>query len=339
MKPRFRTAAVLLAVVVLLPPRPVGAVIEIQFPVSALYKSVDEVVVGVVTGVTPANGVVAIKPAEALKGKVPSGPVRVQILKPAHLLRRVAPGTPAAVFVGKDKNKPMAVVHLADTWLLASAIPGTKPRAWRVQQLYDGAKMFPGRTPALLRIMREVKAGRTTFLDKTDPVVFRGGIRLRGRLPVTKPTSLAAADFDADGNCDLLVGTAGGLRLFCAAAAGYRDATAAWGLSGAAGPYRTRGDVNADGRPDLLLGDALWLNDGAKFTRSPVRLDIPAEPAPLAAGLDDATGDGKPEVLVLRADGTVAVLANPGAPGKPWQPRPKQTLWQEPNAPRPMAAF
>jgi hypothetical protein len=256
--------------VLLLCAAPAGAVIEVKETVSKTYDTSKPVVVGTVTKVTPENGAVEVKTAETVKGDPFPDQFRVQIRDQPDVIKRVAAGQPL-VFFGSTRRGGGAVVNVGDTWLLTAAVPNAQPPLWRaVQVMEDKRRGFPGRTEALVRIVGEVKAGKSTLLNAVDNKRLRGGVRELGNLGVTKPTFLAAADLNGDKKPDLIAGTAGGVKLFLADGDGYGDATAAWGLTGAPGAASAGavavGDVNRDGKPDLLIGKTLWVNDGQKFT-------------------------------------------------------------------------
>jgi len=308
---------------------PARAVIRVDITVSKIYDSSKTVVVGTVAAVNPDHRVLDVKVTETAKGESPGERVRVQIVSPEGLLKKVAAGQPAVLFVAEEKGASMALVHLADTWLMAQAVPDAQPPVWRVVQVYDGKQTFPGRTAAIVRLAAELKAGKPTLLDKVEANFFHGGIRELAKLGLAKPILLAAADVNGDRRADLVVVAGGGTHLMLAAGAGYQDATPKWGLGGASGRAAAFGDVNGDGRPDLLIGQEIYINDGQKFAPAGAQLQLPDGVKPLAAALADATGDGKPDALVLLADGRLLVFENPGATDKPWSQQTPRALWQE----------
>jgi len=334
---RRPAAAPLLAAILLAWAAPVGAVIKVDFPVSKIYAASKAVVTGTIASLVPANRVAEVKTDETLKGTPPGERFRVQVVAPAALFAQVAEGQPVVVFVGEAEGKLVAVVHLADTWLLAQGVPGASPPAWRVVQPYDAARSFPGRTAALVRLVGELKAGKATLQDEMEPEAFRG-VREVAKLPVSQPTFLTPVDLNGDGKLDLAIGTASGVRLFLAGANGYIDVTSQSGVEGAAASHCAVGDANGDGKPDLLLGNTLWLRVAqppsavGKFTRVNPQFDLPPEAEWLAVTLADATGDGRPDAVVLLKSGKLVVLANPGSADKPWAPSSK-ALWQDAEVP------
>lgn len=311
------TLAVAVGLATLAAALPAPAVIKVEIPVSKIYDDSNTVILGTVALVNPQNCVVDVKVDQSIKGQAVGDSLRVQVAAPAGFIKQVAVGLPVVIFLGEREGKPLAVIHLADSWLLADGLPGTTPPAWRVVQPFDGARSFPGRTAALVRIVAELKAGKPTLLDVTNPEALRGPVRELANLAL-RPTFLVAADINADANLDLLVGSADGVRLFLATSKGYADATAQWGLANAAATHCAVADINADGRPDLLLGPALWLNEGSRFSRLKTALDLPPESDWLAAALADVTGDRRPDVVILLKTASLVTRQNPGAPDKPW---------------------
>ncbi len=314
---------------------PAAAVIKVDFPVSKIYQASRTVLVGAVTTVNPANRVIDVKLEEAVKGAPAAKRLRVQIVNPAAVIKDVAAGAPVVVFVAKAKTaaKAVAIVHVADGWLLAKPIPTARTPAWRVVEVYGGKQSFPGRTAALTRIVRQMKAGKSSLLDKIEHNVFGGGARRLARLNIPKPRSIKAADVNGDRKVDLLIDTAGGSRLFLATGDGYEDATKKWCPWGAAGGYSAFGDVDGDGKVDYLQNGALWINTGKAFTTARVALDTPDKVRPLAAALMDATGDGRPDAILLAANGELRVFENPGPGARDWPPQPPRSLWKDPEGP------
>jgi hypothetical protein len=238
-----------------------------------------------------------------------------------------------AVFVSQAKGSGTAGIHIADTWLLATGIPNSEMLAWRVVQVHEGLRQsFPGRTAALLRVLNDIKAGKHTILDKWERKLFPGGVRKRAKLNLQKPLWMLAAPISSNKQPDLLIGAASGTRLFVARGDDYTDATDQWGNWGAAGKYRATGDIDGDGKTDLLLDDILWINQGTKFVPAKTRLELPAG-KPLAAALIDVTGHQRPDAVLLSASGELRVFENPGGTDKPWPLRLSKTLWKEGPAP------
>lgn len=308
---------------------PARAVIKVDLPVSKIYGASKAVVVGTITALNPGNCVADVKVDEVLKGQAVGDKLRIQVSTPPGLFGAVAVGQPVVLFGGEDAGKSIGVVHLADTWLLAEGIGGPPAAAWRVVQTKpDATASFPGSTRGLVALVRDVKAGKVPAKEEyPDP--FLGGVAEVAKLPVQKPAWLVTADVNGDKKLDLVVGGASPPRvhLFLAAGKGYTEATEAWGLAGVSAAYCVAGDVNGDGRPDLLLGRTLHLNGGERFAPAKAALDAPPEAEWVAAALADATGDKRPDALVLLRSGKLLVFDNPCGTGVPAV---ASQLWQEP---------
>lgn len=339
MKPKCTLATLACAAALLAVALPVNALIKLEMTVAKVYETSKAVLVGKVAAVSADTRVVDVTVAETLKGKAPGEKLRVQIAAPADLLKDIAPAQPLVFFLAETEGAGLAIVHVADTWLLAHGVPNSGFQVWRTVQVYEAARQsFPGRTAALVRIVTDLKSAKSPLINKWDRKPFAGGVRKLARLDIQKPNWILAADLNGDKKPDLLVGTAAGTRLFLAAADGFADATGQWGLAGSAGGYHALGDVDGDGKTDLLLDNTLWLNQGGKFIAAKARLELPANARPLAAALADLTGDQKPDALLLSANGELRVFENPAAPDKPWPPRETKTLWKDAEAPA-YAAF
>lgn len=313
----------------------VQALIKVDWTVEKLYKTSKTVAIGKVTEVTTANHVINVDLAPALKGKLPGPKIRVQIVAPAELLKDISAEQPMVFFFADAQGAANAgaVIHVADTWLLANGVPNSNQLVWRVVQAYDTVRQsFPGRTSALVKLVSDLNAGTSTFVDKFERKPFSGGMRKRAQLSFQNATWMIAEDVNGDGKPDLLVGSAAGTRLFISKGDAYEDETEAWGLPTAAVKYHAMGDVNGDGKIDLLLDNALWINQGQKFVAVKPNFELP-KGAPLSAALIDVNGDQKLDAAFLSADGELRIFENPGAAEKPWTARAAKQLWNGGDVP------
>jgi hypothetical protein len=303
------------------------ALIKIDCSVSRMTAEARTVRSATIVSVDTTTGMVEASPRDTFKGGDAPARLRLQIVAPADVIQRVAVDQPVVIFARETEGTGVAVVHLADTWLLAQGVPDVTPPTLRVVQEYGAAHAFPGRTAALVRLLAAQKAGLSPLADKLDPACLAGTVREIANLGV-KPTFLETADLNGDKRVDLLVGTTDGVRLFLATApGGYADATVSWGLLGVRAEHAAVGDVNGDGQPDLLLGTNLWLRQDARFMRAEPALDLPPEAEWLAAAVADVTGDKRADIVILQKSGEWVVLQNPGAAGKPWT-RTARKLWE-----------
>ncbi|MBL7220106.1 MAG: hypothetical protein ISS69_08325 [Phycisphaerae bacterium] len=291
------------------------AVIKVEMPVSRIYGTSKAVYVGVVSTVDASLRLVDVKLTGMLKGESPGANIRIQIVSPADLIAKVKSDAPVVVFVGKARGGSMAVLHLADTWLLAKRAGDAKPQIWRVVQKHNAKQTFPGRSGSLVRLVRQIAGGKAPILDSTDVAFFRSPLRKLAKLNVTNARWILAADFDHDKKTrkiDLVVGTDKDVRLLLAGESGYTDVTDKWALKSGPVGYRAIVDVNRDRRPDLILGNTIWTNSHGKFQAVKLPLGAPAaKDVPLAVGVTQISGYSsrrRPNVLYVTAAGWLQVI-------------------------------
>lgn len=158
MSSRHPLRHLLAAGLLLLPLQPASALINLNMPMSKIYESVKSVAVASVTAVNAENRVIDLKTTELLKGAPVGETFRVQIAAPAELIQKIAAGQPLVIFTGEDLGKPVALIHVADTWLLAEALPNAKAPAWRVIQAHEAKKSFAGTTAELVKVVTALKS-------------------------------------------------------------------------------------------------------------------------------------------------------------------------------------
>ena len=302
-----------------------AAVIKVDLPVSKIYSTAKEVAAGTVSGVQASRKALEVTIGEVFKGEAGQPTIRFVVEGPADLVPRLVAGNPAVLFA--DDPGGQAVVHAADGWLLARKVPDASPPTWRIVGRHDIATSFPGSTAALIQVLQGLKKnGRTPLRDGVSHEAYLGVTKRLADLKV-RPTFLVSADLNADGEPDLVLGTPDGVKLFLRTAQGYTDMTGPWGLAGTA-THAAAADADGDGCPDLLLGRTLWLNEGARLRQVPGQLPFPPESEWLAVTLADATGDKRPDAIVLLKNGRLLTAADPAAPGKPGSLA-SRVLWQD----------
>jgi len=303
-------SALLCVVIILSTIFPAGALIKVEWTVKKLFAESKAVVSGKVVDIDKESSVVNVSLTKALKGKSPGPKIRVQIVAPPEVLATLAADQPLVLFVSETEGGGKSVIHVADTWLLANGVPNSNLLVWRVVQAWDAVKQsFPGRTAALAALVAELNAGTDTLINAWPHKPFVGGVKTKGKVPVQKATWMLADDLNGDKKPDLIVGSAAGTKVLLANGEAYDDATAAWGALGNAGGYHASGDANGDGKTDLLLDGALWLNQGTTFKAAAVTFDLP-KGTPLASALIDVNGDQKLDAVFLSATGEMRIYEN-----------------------------
>jgi len=316
---------------------PVCAMIESKWDMRKLYVESKVVMVGKTTEIVVEKKVISLEFAKALKGISPGPKVRIVVPdSQANLLKDVKLDQPVVFFLSNMEVTPTyegeAILHIADRWYRAVGVPTSKFLIWRISSNWEEViQSFPGRTSTLAKLVTDVNAGNDdTLMNKFAKIPFNAGMRKLGKLELQKPQWLLAEDLNGDKKPDLVVGTPAGTKVYLASGESYQDATAQWGALGS-GAYHAAGDVNGDGKVDLLLDGVLWINDGQKFTQAKMTFGIP--PKPLAAALIDANGDQKLDAVFLTAGGEVRVYENSGTTDKPWAAKTRDPLWSGGDTP------
>ncbi len=305
------------------------ALFNVPFALRDQFKSAGEVSAGKVSVVDVEKRIVVVEVTETFKGETAGKTFRVVIEKPAEIMSKIAVQQPVVIFVSK-KGGRQNLVNIADTWLLAQPVEKSNPPAYRATGEFAGKKCFPGRTIAVVRIASEIKAadGKSPLVDSYDEKVFTGGVKELTKVKLTKPTFLLAANVTGGKTSDLVVGAADGAHV---ASSDKGFSTLQDAMTG--GTITAVGDVNGDGKPDLLVGKTLYLNDGGKFKPSTAKIDLPAETDLVAVTIADVTGDKKADVVALKTNGELLVFENPVAPDKPWIVKPAKPLWKDEKNP------
>ncbi len=236
------------------------------------------------------------------------------------------PGVTLIAYVGGRRQADKICFYPAGgRWQFGSKDP-TDPSRWTwtedLDPATDGTGMsgtYNGATERLAEMMDDQAKGRyyfpamPTFQFGKDVIVDN----------FTQPIGgVALYDLDGDGRLDIYACSAGGDRVYRQTGPlTFTDATAALGLTGKRSPSISIADVNADGRPDLLVGTRIHLanGDGAG------RVFQAAELLPAAAGerlksaaFVELNSDGYPDVLASTLQGGLHAWLNPGSTGGPF---------------------
>jgi len=346
-----RPAAVVLAAVLLtfLVAASARAVIKPDMDVGGqrgLYSVASRVLIGKVTAVDPAARCIELEMAEDISSSARKGRgepfeprQRVNLAAAPEVLEHARVGAPAVLVAARVKG---GMVHVADCFCPVGESPAGSPPTWTVDRT-EPWKVFPGVTAAFIEALRDAMQDRFSDLNSVPHWMiprYRKVLALKAA-----PKFLVSADASGDGVPDLVVGFPDGTVAFHVATAGgyeqtaFRDATAAWGLAGARASAAALGDASGDGRPDLLLDDVLYLNEGARFAPSPAVTKLPAGAKVLAAGIGDADADGKNDALLVTRAGDLYVYKN-GPATAAWEALPPRSLWKEdPANPTQQALF
>jgi hypothetical protein len=308
-----------------------SAVIQVKMPVSRIYGTSKAVYIGSVSDLTPTSRLVNVKITSTLRGESPGEAIRIQIVTPAGLIAKVAKDAPVVLFVGKARGGTMAILHLADTWLLAKRASSAKPQLWRVVQKHDAKQTFPGRTAALVSIVKKVAAGEKPILDSTDVAFFRSPLRKIAKLDVTNPRWIIASDAGRSRTHHLLVGTDKNIRRFTSGKEGYTDTTEKWGLESGPVAWRASLDLDHDGRMDYIFGDTILLDSRTKTQTIKLPLaKLASGDKPLAATVayvrGQRSGSRKLAAYFLSASGKLQEFRQSSS-GKPWETVAARQLW------------
>ncbi|CAF3308762.1 unnamed protein product [Rotaria sp. Silwood2] len=160
-----------------------------------------------------------------------------------------------------------------------------------------------------------LNSGTGTFTAQTNSLIIAGA---------TTPVSVVAGDVNADGKPDIIVAYSGSNNLGAFLNSGTGTFTAQTNLitlAGATTPASVvAGDVNADGKPDIIVAYSgsnnvgIFLNDVTiTFIPEANPLTIAGATTPMSVTTTDVNGDGKPDIIVAYSGSkNVGVFLNNG---------------------------
>lgn len=318
----------------------VRAVIQLDMPVSRIVSTSQTVLLGKVERISVEKKLALVRITAPLPGVAATQAsttattgetFRLVLERPEGLADHLAVGDPVVLFVSRAKDGTVAVLHVADRWILAKRVPDAASVIWNCVQEQDFKRSFPGPTSVLVDLLQERQNGGAGLLD-----AVRG--KMLGLVPAGKlaPDAQFLAALGDGERPDLLVGKADGVRVYRAVGQEYQDQTRASGLAEARGMHVATGDVTGAGRRSVLLGNTLWINEGGAVKWRQVALDFPDDATVLAVGLVPAVAQGRANAAVLLKTGELRVFENPGPAGgiaAVWKARPMVAMWKKAEAP------
>ncbi len=222
-------------------------------------------------------------------------------------------GGTVVAFIGRKlrRHENELLVYAGQQWHGGETADPSRPDAWTWTEAFGDEMVgtFNGAAQQLLALVEDIAEGRAYFPPRPC-VKFREAKEL-ARFSEPIP-GVALYDVDGDGRLDVYACSTEGDRLLIQdASGGFADRAEALGLAGVKGPSVSFADVDADGRADLLAGATLWLGGEKGFRRTDL---LPAEAAKdlRCAAFVELNGDGRPDVVVSRTGGGLALYLNRG---------------------------
>jgi len=311
---------------------PALGVIPAKMPLPKLYETSDMVLVARVTKLNPSNRLIDADVTEAIKG-AKTEKLRIQVVSPEGLFGQIHEGDPLVICTARGRGAGTATVHLADTFLLASLKAQNTPPFWQIiqEQSNDFKKTFPGTTNLLIQALSELKNQKPTFLNSADDRHFTEGSSEVAQLKLTA-TNLFSTDLNGDGTSELIISTPHGPRIFTRSGQTYQD-TPDTSLP-TSGDVLAVGDLNGDSKPDLLIDNTPYLNQGGSF-KAAAPIEIPVKNQLAAVTI----AEGK--IISLSRSGQLSIGSESHQLWKESQPPLAAVigLFDESNKPAVVAAF
>jgi len=213
-------------------------------------------------------------------------------------------------------------------WHQARLVDEQDPTRWRLlgdadadedagsDQIMFGT--FNGRADRLLEMMQDYAAGRMYFPPRPFER-FEGGVIDQLEAPLQ---GVGLHDLNGDGRLDGIATSQTGSRVYLQDEAGsFTDATERLGLADTASRSCSVGDVDGDGRPDLLLDARIYLASDTGSYELADLLPGGAGEGLLSAAFVDLNGDGWPDVVASYRDGGLRAYMHPGERGEALEDR------------------
>jgi len=171
-------------------------------------------------------------------------------------------------------------------------------------------------------------AGLVTIGLGNGDGTFRDSVHYNESGALGWTNGIAVADFNLDGSPDVVQaggGTGVGLNIMLGTSHGVLKAPTEINIGGTAHSpvmFVLAGDVNGDGRPDIVSSTAegygnpygvwVWLGKGTGKFNPPVVYTTSPSSYPATGMLADVNSDGKLDILTSNYDGSLSVLLNKG---------------------------
>ncbi len=276
----------------------------VELPFRRVYATRRKVVVCSVEGVR--DGIVELSKGETFRDDgVTAGATRVdfsRVAKPPALNGDVK-GAAVVLMLGNSRSGRLGLVHFRDAWWRAEN-SGDGDGEWSVTGRYYMKGTFPGRTTALVRLVRDMKAGKAEFPDRIDRNYLGGPVEEIGRIPNAAGATLHFLEIDGKSGLELVVG--GELGVYRFGGGRETNTTAEVGLGRVTAYCFASGDMDGDGTCDLLADRRLYRNVGGRFEL--VR-EFSLLGEPKTALFMDVNCDGAKEVVVVTDGGDVVAFS------------------------------
>jgi len=358
---RLRCAAGLSAVaIVFLACAPAAALIERLYSLEEILNESKVILEGRVAAVSMEKKAAIIMVSGVLRGQTPFRRINMNIAVgqewyPDVMMLRLKVGNPALIFYDQADNQYRCLVHTDGIWFQLYGDLTDQPDEmwWRFTHIELKLKRtYDDTTPSLIELVKQILAGKAKppppqekngfwtreeliqeAFEKPKPAARTPGIVKAPDKPLGRciklpgvsgaVSAVAWVDYDNDGDFDVFVSAAGGMKLYRNEARQFIDATSAVGLKGAA-KAAAWADYNLDGRPDLLVvtpeGKAvLYTHAGTRFVETPSAMTSAAAFSADYCAWVDADGNGRPDILLTSAAGGMLLL-NQGRGPAPFAP-------------------